>query len=624
MKQLKLAALLVLLSLMAVLVITLAGCGDEDEVEIVGTITGIVRDISTNAVLSGVTVFTDPPTKAAVTDADGRYSIADIKVKSYEVIATKSGYFDGVVIATVVENSTITVNFALEPDTTPTPGSITGVVTRADNGNPLAGASISTVPATATVITNAAGQYTITNVTAGSYQVNVTATGFTPASANVTVTAGQAAQGNFALTSNTQGSIAGVVTNSVTSLPLAGVSISTTPATTTVVTNASGQYQINSVAPGSYRVNASHTGYSAGYVDVTVTAGQQTTGDIALAPAPGSISGTIRNATTSATIAGVTVTTNPSTTTVVTDAGGQYLITSVPAGSYSVTANASGYEAATATASVLAGQNSSLDLNLVPFFAEIEDNGARPSANYVTPLMAIRGHIGPTGSDPDDYFRITMPAGVNHGLLRVSVQNLNGPGQGVVGTTTVYNADEVAMADNGGLTNPGQLETFALVPVTSGADYYLRVRGYNSSSEADYRLDPEFTPGQYTDPHTANNSMASAVPVAVGSDVIAMIGYGTPSTRNVEDWWAVQAPASGTLTVVVTNLHGTNVGAGVLGYVRIVNSANASMDHNGGITNEGQTETLGPVSVTPGATYYVKVAAYGTVHAAPYRISIPQ
>jgi hypothetical protein len=271
MKHRKLAALLALLSLTAALTMTLTACGPDDD-ELLGSVTGVVRDSETNAVLSGVTVFTDPLTKAAVTDADGHYTIADIKVRSYEVVATKEGYFEGLVAATVVENATITVNFALDPDNTPSPGSITGVITRADNGNPLAGASVSTVPATSTMTTNAAGQYTITGVAAGSYQVNVTATGYISASSNVTVTAGQVTTANFPLTSNTQGSIDGVVTRQGTSQLLAGVSISTTPATSTTVTGANGEYHLNSVAPGSYRVNASLTGYVAGYVDVTVTA----------------------------------------------------------------------------------------------------------------------------------------------------------------------------------------------------------------------------------------------------------------------------------------------------------------------------------------------------------------
>jgi hypothetical protein len=94
MKHRKLAALLALLSLTAALTMTLTACGPDDD-ELLGSVTGVVRDSETNAVLSGVTVFTDPLTKAAVTDADGHYTIADIKVRSYEVVATKEGYFEG-------------------------------------------------------------------------------------------------------------------------------------------------------------------------------------------------------------------------------------------------------------------------------------------------------------------------------------------------------------------------------------------------------------------------------------------------------------------------------------------------------------------------------------------------
>jgi hypothetical protein len=115
-----------------------------------------------------------------------------------------------------------------------------------------------------------------------------------------------------------------------------------------------------------------------------------------LTPAPGSISGTIRNATTNDFIGGVTVTTNPSTASVVTDAGGQYFIDNVPAGDYDVTANAGGYEAQTVHVIVVAGQNYAQNMNLTPFFPEIETNGTTGTANFVARSCRSRGTLGPT------------------------------------------------------------------------------------------------------------------------------------------------------------------------------------------------------------------------------------
>jgi hypothetical protein len=51
--------------------------------------------------------------------------------------------------------------------------------------------------------------------------------------------------------------ISGVISSAANSAPLAGVIVITEPATTTVLTNASGIYTINDVNPGSYIVTAS-------------------------------------------------------------------------------------------------------------------------------------------------------------------------------------------------------------------------------------------------------------------------------------------------------------------------------------------------------------------------------
>ncbi len=620
MKHRKLAVLLALLTMTAALTVTLTACGPDDD-ELLGSVTGVVRDSETNAVLSGVTVFTDPLTKAAVTDADGRYTIADIKVRSYEVVATKEGYFEDLATATVVENATITVNFALDPDNTPTPGSITGVVTRADNGSPLAGASVSTVPATSTVTTNATGQFTITGVAAGSYQVIVTATGYISASSNVTVTAGQVTTANFPLTSNTQGSIAGVVTRQGTSQLLAGVSISTTPATSTTVTDANGHYQLNSVAPGSYRVNASLTGYVAGYVDVTVTAGQQATGPIPLTLAPGSISGTILNATTNDPIAGVTVTTNPSTSSVVTDAGGQYFIDNVPAGDYDVTANAGGYEAQTVHVIVVAGQNYAQNMNLTPFFPEIETNGTTGTANFVAPLMSIKGHIGPDGVDSDDYFRIVIPDQTETGRLQMRVYNTNLPGAGRISRVSI---DDVAGnqldINPDGSTSANSNELLGYVAVSGSGTYYLRVQGFGSE-EATYTLVPSYIADTYADFGGPNDSAGAATALAAPGSVTATIGYGSPLDGN--DYYVLTAPASGRLQVSIQNLHPSNVVNGGIGRVEVLNAVQQSLQVNSnGTTTVGTTDLFNPLTVTAGATYYVRVQASGDHRAAPYTLTV--
>jgi len=171
------------------------------------------------------------------------------------------------------------------PDTdgVTTTGTISGTVTDASTGNPISGASVSTNPTTLLVTTDAQGRFSISNVTPGSYTVSASASGYIAGSASVTVTGGQTATANLALQPEpTTGTISGHVTEEGTGTPIAGASVSTQPATTTATSDSQGDYTISDVTPGSYTVTASASGYMDDSTNVTVTAGQTSTADLAL------------------------------------------------------------------------------------------------------------------------------------------------------------------------------------------------------------------------------------------------------------------------------------------------------------------------------------------------------
>jgi hypothetical protein len=193
----------------------------------------------------------------------------------------------------------LTLFSACKSPTSPEPpaattGKIGGIVTDAKTGATIIGASVSTEPATSTVTTDAVGKYTINNVPPKSYTVTASASNYVAGSVNVTVTAGQTATANLALQPVPKtGTINGTVTDAGTGGPISGASVSTQPATATVTTDSQGKYTINDVTPSSYKVTASAGGYVSANVDVTVTAGQTTTANLALqANYSGSWSGT--------------------------------------------------------------------------------------------------------------------------------------------------------------------------------------------------------------------------------------------------------------------------------------------------------------------------------------------
>lgn len=322
-----------------------------------GSIAGIVTDASNGQPIAGASVTTQPPTSSVTTNAQGGYSIPGIPGGTYTVTATRSGYASNSATVGVTVGGTATANLALVP----LPGTLSGVVTDASTGAPIANATVTTQPPTVGASTNAQGAYTIPNVAAGNYTVMVSRTGYTPGQTNATVGPGQNATANVAL-APIPGAIAGVVTNATNGTPLAGASVSTQPPTTTVTTNAQGQYSIANVPPGTYTVNVSLAGYSSNSGAATVASSLTTTTNVALTPLPGSITGLITDASTGQPIAGASVSTAPATSTVTTNAQGQYTIPNVPAGNYTVTATRTGYSPASGPVTVPPGQAATRNL----------------------------------------------------------------------------------------------------------------------------------------------------------------------------------------------------------------------------------------------------------------------
>lgn len=89
------------------------------------------------------------------------------------------------------------------PTNSSTKGNISGKITEQGTGNPISGASISTQPTTVTATSDNNGDYTISDIEAGSYTLTASKNGYTPNNANANVTAGQTTTVNIIIT-NTQ------------------------------------------------------------------------------------------------------------------------------------------------------------------------------------------------------------------------------------------------------------------------------------------------------------------------------------------------------------------------------------------------------------------------------------
>ena len=324
-----------------------------------GSIGGTVTDAHTSAPLAGATITCGART--AVTGASGAYSMSVAPGSGLTVSATAAGYVPQLATGvTVADGATSTINFVMDPDV----GAVTGKVTDAVTGSPVAGA-LATCAGRAAV-TTADGAYELTNVPTGSgYTLTVTATGYAPWSQpGVAVTFDQTTVVDAQL-APLVGSIAGAVTATVTGMPIVGANV--TCGALGVTTDATGRYRFDALLVGSgYSITVTAAGYTPSTVSgITVLWNQVITVNVELVSlATGSIAGMVTNAADSTPIANAAV--NCGAASARTGADGSYTLSGIPVGSgYRAGASAGGYYWASATGvSVADGQTTRQDFAL--------------------------------------------------------------------------------------------------------------------------------------------------------------------------------------------------------------------------------------------------------------------
>ncbi len=272
-----------------------------------GSITGIVTDSVTGLPIFHANVVAmrhNGPGMAAhaLTDSFGVYTIVNLPAGNYSVKASAQGYryqMYPTPVAVTAGQTTVDINFALAPIATPPPpgtGSISGVITDSLTGEPIFNAMVTACRTNACgsrAFTDSNGYYIVQNLTEGDYQVIANARNYRTKRypTNVAVVSGQTtAEINFALAAaNTPpppanpGTISGVVTDSVTNLPIAGAIVvaHNRRFTKRAITGADGSYTITNLRAGSYRVSARADDYLCKmYLDPVIVIGGANTPDI--------------------------------------------------------------------------------------------------------------------------------------------------------------------------------------------------------------------------------------------------------------------------------------------------------------------------------------------------------
>lgn len=349
-----------------------------------GTVSGTVTDGETSAELAfaSVKVVTTGGVivGSTLTDIDGEYTLSSIPPGSYALVVVAQGYASKTVGIQVSAGGTTQADLALEF----LAGVLSGTVTDSAM-NPIANGTVTvskgTVPI-AHALTDAAGGFSFPHLAPDSYLVTANADTFATETLGATIYPMQMTILSMVLPS-TAGALAGQVVDS-SSQPIQGALVTVRenvpggPVAASVLTDGNGQYGVPGLLPQSYAVMVSAADKATYVTAAVIQSGATTTWNAQLADLPGSIFGTILDATNGLPITGANVevsvlnSAGAVVATTYSDLSGNYVIFGLSPGSYTVSVSAADYRSGSATAAVSANASTTVSLSLFPSPGEIQ------------------------------------------------------------------------------------------------------------------------------------------------------------------------------------------------------------------------------------------------------------
>ncbi len=266
------------------------GCGTkEDPVSSQNTVSekiiGKVISAKTGEAIPQVRISTTGSSASVTTNIDGTYVIEKITPGTYVIKASKSGFYTEEISVKVDTGKVVIGDFLLTEERY---GSINGKVIDVVTNNGIFGVTISTDPTTGVVYTDNSGNFTIPNILIlrdQSYTLKADKTGTYDVATKIVKFADSTKIIVNLTLEPIYGVIEGIVTDSKTALPVAGVNITTSPPTASVLTDSQGRYTIPQVmrlsGSNKYNLVANKNGYKKNTdVNIIVLGGRTTQGDI--------------------------------------------------------------------------------------------------------------------------------------------------------------------------------------------------------------------------------------------------------------------------------------------------------------------------------------------------------
>lgn len=372
----------------------------------VGSIEGTVTSTVDSTPVAGASITTDPATQTVTTNSQGKFTLSNVVVRSYQVHVTAAGYQSVSQNVQVNAGVTSSITIRLMPQQTIQNGTIKGKVTNASDNSTIADADITTSPATKTVKTDANGNYELTDIPAGTYTVTAVKSGFSNASVtSVALTAGEIKTVNLQMSPLGAGTGQLRVNLSITfqavTVPAPGVTVTLLQINSAQISDTNGIALFTNVPFGQYTVRCEHPELITEERQVTISSSNLVELSISMSirqDLPGAIQGTVLDGPTRGPIQNATVViTTANGLSTVTNASGEFTFNSVPAGLHSVTAstNDGAYESKTLQTTVFSSQTTTLEFVLTPVATNKGNIRGTVLDNTGKPMMAQMKLTGP-------------------------------------------------------------------------------------------------------------------------------------------------------------------------------------------------------------------------------------
>ncbi len=345
-------------------------------VEPAGSVTGQVTRQSSGAALSGVelTIFSGgTAVDYAVTDANGDYEIDNLADGTYDVTVGAIGS-EGAASSSVMLSAaspSATANFVLAVI-----GSISGTTLASDGSTPVPDVPVTLYSAGNPLLQEDSddnGNFQFLLLEPGTYYlVAADETAVYGTQAPLAITAGTDLAGVQLVASVPM--VTGTVTDAVTGDPVAGAVLHISGAgidgLTDTLTDASGNFQFAGPAGDQLTITSNATGYAYQTQQVTLPASGSTTLNFALT-AGITLSGTVTGSGAAAPLANATVAVRNESGplewyTAVSDPQGNFLLDTLPAGTYDIVVAATGYQSLVIRGMAISGSELGRTFSLEP------------------------------------------------------------------------------------------------------------------------------------------------------------------------------------------------------------------------------------------------------------------